>query len=86
MFEPVSSRVDFPELDRRVIQYSVKKLRNMMVVWKVGNGRKTGYEYVTKDRLQQELMRLLITKFVNDEIDEATFLQLKKELDKERKG
>jgi predicted transcriptional regulator len=76
--------VKLTKLNKRDIQYNIKKLRGQKLIWKVGNGRKTGYEYITKDRLKSELYRLLIIKFLKDEIDEDSYLFLKSELEKNK--
>ena len=71
-------------LDRRVIQYNLERLRGLKIVWKVGNGRNTRYEYVTNERLREDLAKLLMVKFLNDEIDEETYLVLKGQVERER--
>ena len=77
----IGELVKITKLNKRDLQYNVKKLRDLMIIWKVGNGRNTGYEYVTKDKLRKELFKLLIVKFLHDEIDEETYLFLKEELE-----
>ncbi len=81
---PVRDLVKLTKLNKRDLQYNLKKLRDDMIIWKVGNGRNTGYEYVTKDKLRSEMFKLLIVKFLNNEIDEETYLLLKAELKKEK--
>jgi predicted transcriptional regulator len=80
---PVRELVKLTKLNKRDLQYNLKKLRDEMVIWKVGNGRNTRYEYMTKDKLKNELFKLLILKFLKDEIDKETYLFLKEELEKE---
>jgi predicted transcriptional regulator len=67
--------------NKKVIQNNIKKLREHLMIWKVGFGRNTGYEYLTKKRLQSELFKLLILKFLRNEIDEETYLYLREELE-----
>jgi predicted transcriptional regulator len=70
-------------LNKRDLQYHLKKLRELMIIWKVGYGRNTGYEYISKKKLRTELYRQLILKFIRNEIDEETYLFLREELEKE---
>ena len=67
-------------LDKRVVQYNVRVLRERMLVWKVGNGKNTRYEPITEESLQNELMKLLVLKFVRKEIDEDTYRALREQL------
>lgn len=71
-------------LGMRVLQYNIRKLKDDMLVWKTGSSTLTGYEYVTPERLQSELMRVLIADFLHDELDEKTYEQLKEEIKRKR--
>jgi len=51
-----------------------------LVVWKLGNGPNTEYEYVSDERLREELLRLLITKYLDREIDGETYRALREQL------
>ncbi len=77
----ISELVKITKLTKRDMQYNLKRLRDELIIWKVGNGRSTAYEYVTKEKLRAELLKLLIYKFLNNEIDEETYLQLKEQLE-----
>ncbi|WP_455392450.1 hypothetical protein [[Eubacterium] cellulosolvens] len=77
----IGELVRITKLKKRDLQYNIKKLRDLLIIWKVGDGRNTGYEYVTKKKLRNELYKLLIVKFLNNEIDEETYLFLRKELE-----
>jgi predicted transcriptional regulator len=70
-------------LERRVLQYNLKALRDMMIIWKVGNGRGTRYEFTSQERVRKELFKLLVAKFLSGEIDEEKYLLLKGELERE---
>ncbi len=79
----VSELVKMTRLNKRVLQYNIRKLRDQMIIWKVGNGRSTSYEYVTKEKFRNEVFKLLIKKFLRNEIDEETYFFLKRKLKKE---
>ena len=66
-----------------IIAHNLKVLRDRMLIWKVGNGRATKYEFTSEDRVRKELFRLLVAKFVKGEMDEDTYLMLKGELERE---
>ena len=78
----ISELLSITRLNKRALQYNLKKLRDLRIIWKVGNGRNTCYEFITKRKLHNELFKLLIIKFLNDEIDEETYLLLRDELEK----
>jgi predicted transcriptional regulator len=80
----ISELLSITKLNKRALQYNLKKLRDIRVIWKVGNGRNTSYEYITKKKLRNELLKLIIVKFLNDEIDQKTYLFLEAELEKNR--
>ena len=71
-------------MNRRVLQYNIKVLRERMVVVKQGNGRSTRYESTTREKLHEELNRFVIMKFLKGEIDEKTYLRMKGEIERER--
>ena len=71
-------------MNRRVLQYNIKVLRERMVVVKQGNGRSTRYESATQEKLNEELNRFVIMKFLKGEIDEETYLRLKGGVERER--
>ena len=51
----ISELVWITKINKRVIQNNIKKLREMMIICKVGHNRETGYEYMTRERSQSEL-------------------------------
>ena len=71
------------KVDRKVLQYNLKVLRDRMIVWKVGNGRSTKYEFTSGERVRKELFKLLLAKFIKGEVDEKTYPQLKGQLERE---
>jgi predicted transcriptional regulator len=68
-------------LSRRNLNYHLKRLREREVVRAVRYGRQWGYEHITPQRLKHEMLRKILMKYLKDEIDEDTLLQLKDELE-----
>jgi len=74
---------NYINLDKREVSKCIDELRDRKLIWKVLCGRKTGYEYITKEKLKEEMLRLLIDRFLNREINKEKFLALKSELEKD---
>ena len=55
----------------------------MGIVRKINNERNVCYEYITDDTLKYEMLKVLVIKLLNNEIDEQTFLKLKSRLKKD---
>jgi hypothetical protein len=60
----------------------MKRLGELKLVWvvKTSDGM-LGYEYITKDKLREEMLNELLNKLLADEIDEDTFKKIKKKLE-----
>ena len=69
-------------LKRITIAYNMKKLLDVGIVRKEPNGKYVNYYYISDTELRMKLIKKLIFKFVNYEIDEKTFLALKNKLEK----
>ncbi len=70
------------KLNRKNLYYNIKKLREKKLIWAVKSSGILGYEYVTKEKLQHEMAKTLISKLLSNEIDEETFLKIKRKLEK----
>lgn len=68
-------------LSRRNLNYHLKRLREREVIQAVRYGRQWGYEHITPEKLKHEMLRKILMKYLKDEIDEETLLQLKDELE-----
>jgi DNA-binding MarR family transcriptional regulator len=68
-------------LTRITVGQNVKKLVEFGIIRREQNGRNTCYFFISNADLLDKIRRRLITKFLNNEIDEQTFLALKKKLD-----
>jgi predicted transcriptional regulator len=69
-------------MNKNTLTYNLQKLMDRNLIWKVRSGRDTGYEFKSKEVLHKEMFKLLLNKFINNEIDQDTFLRLKEELDR----
>jgi len=69
-------------LKRYTIVNNLKKLLKLDIVRKTPNGRNVFYEYITNEQLRYEILRGLVIKLLKKEIDEDTFLELKRKLEK----
>jgi hypothetical protein len=52
------------------------------LIWKVQNDGEIGYEYITKEKLRYEMYNRLLMKLLANEIDEETFLKIKRKLER----
>jgi predicted transcriptional regulator len=68
-------------LKRITIAHNIRKLLDFGVVRKEPNGRHICYHYISDSELREKILRRLTTKLLNDEIDEKTFLALKRKLE-----
>lgn len=68
-------------LKRITITINMKKLLGYGVVRKEPNGKYICYYYISDTELRKKLIKKLVFKFVNNEIEEKTFLALKKRLE-----
>jgi predicted transcriptional regulator len=69
---------------RITITNCVKKLIKLQMVRKVRDGRNVHYYHVTEEEVREALLRKLVIKLVNREIDEKRFLVLKNFIEKEK--
>ena len=68
-------------INRITLSKNLNKLMNLCLVRKIPNGNKVQYEYLENKELRYEILKRLIKKLLNNEIDEETFLKLKRQLD-----
>ena len=68
-------------INRITLSNNLKKLMALCLVRKIPNGNKMQYEYLENKQLRYEILKHLIKQLLSNEIDEETFLMLKKELD-----
>lgn len=68
-------------INRLTLHNNLKKLMALCMVRKVPNGNKIYYEYIDNKQLRVEILKQLLVKLINNEIDGETFLELKRKLD-----
>jgi predicted transcriptional regulator len=68
-------------LKRQGLNYNIKKLTDLKIIWVINNDGNIGYEYITKDKLRSQAINRLILKLVSDEITEEQYLKIKKKLE-----
>jgi predicted transcriptional regulator len=68
-------------LSRRRINYSLRRLRDLRLVWKVNTSAGDGYEEITKDRLKDDMYRILVDRLLKGELSLERFNILKDRLD-----
>ena len=67
--------------NRISVSYNIKKLIDYGLVQKTQVGRNTCYEFISNYELRKKIMKRLIMKLLSNEIDEHTFLVLKRKLE-----
>lgn len=65
--------------------YNIKQLFTKKLIWKVRCGKDVGYRCITDERLQKEMLMIMVDKFLKGEMDEKRFLAMKKRLEEIRK-
>jgi len=68
--------------DTKSVSSCIDLLKERKLVWKVKSGRMTGYEIITREKLKQEILKLLVAKFLRKEIDLETYQRFKTEMEK----
>jgi len=74
--------VNYTRFKQHIVTGSLKKLMDIGAVRKSREKNDVGYEYISGDRLKYEMIQSLLSKFLNREIDEDTFLKLVKQLER----
>jgi predicted transcriptional regulator len=73
--------IDRSKLNRKTISYNLERLLDQKLIWKVKIEDEIGYEYITKEKLRNEIYNRLLMKLLADEIDEETFHKIKMKLE-----
>lgn len=68
-------------LKRKNVEYNLKRLTELKLIWMVKKDGIIGYEYITKEELREEILKRLIVKLISNEIDEETFQRIKRKLE-----
>ena len=68
-------------MEGRSITYHIKKLIELKFLWEVNNGSEMGYEFISREKLNQEMFNRLLKKLLKEEITEEQFHKIKKKLE-----
>jgi predicted transcriptional regulator len=68
-------------MNQKNLSYNIQRLIDQQLIWRVQNGGEIAYEYITAEKLRYEMYNKLLMKLLANEIDEATFLRIKRKLD-----
>ncbi|UCH89097.1 MAG: winged helix-turn-helix transcriptional regulator [Thermoplasmata archaeon] len=68
-------------LNQNVLNYNIDRLSDLKMIWVVKADGVMGYEYITKEKLRNEIFNRLVMKLIKDEIDEETYFKIKKKLE-----
>jgi len=69
------------KLKRKNLSYNIKRLADLKFIWVVKQGGTIGYEYITREKLRDEMFNRLVIKLISNEIDEDKFNKIKKKLE-----
>ncbi|MGA1866826.1 MAG: helix-turn-helix domain-containing protein [Thermoplasmatota archaeon] len=69
-------------LGRRELNYSLRRLGDLKLIWKVDTEDGQGYEVISKDRFKDEMFRILVDRLLSGEMDLERFRLLKDRLEK----
>jgi predicted transcriptional regulator len=73
--------VDRTKVNGKKMNYNLRRLCDLKFIWIVKNDGIIGYEYITSEKLREEVFNRLILRLISDEIDEATFNKIKRKLE-----
>ncbi|MCK5561111.1 MAG: winged helix-turn-helix transcriptional regulator [Thermoplasmata archaeon] len=76
-----SALENITNLNLKTLGYNIERLIEQQLIWKVQNGGEIGYEYITAEKLRYEMYNQLLMKLLANEIDEETFLKIKRKLE-----
>ncbi len=75
--------IEKTKLNRKKLSYNIKRLGKLNLIWMVkNNGGIIGYEYISKEKLRNEIYKRLIAKLLSKELDEETYFKIKKKLER----
>ena len=78
--------LSYLNINRKDLKGIIRKLESEKLIWEVENGNGVCYEYITRERLVNEILLDLVERFLKGEIDQTTFLNIKRWLDDNREN
>jgi len=73
--------MNMTKLNRKNFSYNLKRLADLKFIWVAKHNGIIGYEYITREKLRNEMFNRLVVKLISNEIDEETFNKIKKKLE-----
>ncbi len=73
--------ITITNLNQKTLGYNLERLIEQRLIWRIQNGGDIGYEYITEEKLRYAMYNRLLMKLISNEIDEETFLKIKKKLE-----
>jgi predicted transcriptional regulator len=73
--------ITITNFNQKNLKYNIDRLIDQHLIWRVQNGGDIGYEYITEEKLRYAMYNRLLMKLISNEIDEETFLKIKKKLE-----
>jgi predicted transcriptional regulator len=70
-------------LKRHILSYNTSKLVDIGMVRRINHENYVCYEYIPDELLEYEMLKVLTIRFLNNEIDEQTYLKLREKLKKD---
>ena len=68
-------------MNQKNLSYNIQRLIDQQLIWRIQNGGEIAYEYITAEKLRYEMYNKLLMKLLSNEIDEETFLRIKRKLE-----
>jgi predicted transcriptional regulator len=76
-----SKLASITNINQKNLTYNIERLIDQQFIWRIQNGGEIAYEYITAEKLRYEMYNRLLMKLLSNEIDEETFLKIKKKLE-----
>jgi predicted transcriptional regulator len=69
-------------IDRSMVRRNINTLKNLNLIQNSRNGNNICYEYIPDVEMKYAILRDIVIRFLNNEIDETMFINLKRRLEK----
>ncbi len=66
--------------------YNLNKLKTLKLIWKTKKGEGFGYELLTKEKISDEIILILLNKFMDGEVEEDSLMEMFDKLEEYRKS
>lgn len=69
-------------LTRRELNYSLRRLRDLKLIWKTDTEYGEGYEVISRDRLKDEMFKILVDRLLKGDLSLDRFRTLRDRLER----